>query len=549
MKKIAVLFLSSLLITNSFFAQENKELSDTQVERMAGFCKIWGLMKYYHPEVKSLNLNWDSIACKYIPEILNSRSYNTYNTSISGLINEVSPLADGGDNLKDKKFEETFNNLDFDWIENTKLFTKKNSSEINHIIKNYHAYKPKYPNEVYGKPYWQVNKKNELSFACSKPIKNYLIAFNYWNFVNYFSSHKNFTDTAWSEILIGLIQECNQYPNEIHRIISKTHALLNDGNAACNYLFTEKTPFKFKTINDTTLISGIADDKFEGIVNIGDQVSGINGINIQAQRELLALHTSAPTKVTLSHLIDKRLPIYSKDSNVIKIINQTGKVKTIDYTKVEVETDKKKKKKKKKEKYWKILEPYNYGFIDLDNVSFEDIYKIMKKFRKTQGLILDFRDFPRASPKLLKYLTPSRKPTYETYSPVFGIPGTFTKHVFSQEAYKDTKFKYSKPIVILINENTKDFAESMALVYKSYENTSFVGRSSAATNGQIMSLILPENIKLHFSVTGTTFPAGEQFERIGITPAVYVSETVNDFRQAKDKILEAAIKFLNEQKP
>jgi len=551
-KKI-ILIIIAFFIINLGHSAVKDSLTNKQVENLSELCKVWGFLKYYHPEVKSNTIHWDSILWKYTPKVVKTTTNEEFNANILSLLNELSPLAGSGINLKEKQFDPLFSNLNFEWINSSKLLNPKNISELNYIIENYRPYKSKYPNEFYSKAFWEVKYENKLSFECTPIERNYIIAFNYWNFVNFYFPSKALMDKDWSTVLKKLIQDCYKNPTEIKYIISKTHALLNDGYANSNFLKTGTSPFQFNTINDSTFVSAVNNSKLFFKVYVGDQVLELDKVKIEKQREIIALHTSGATKLALSSRIDKRLPLYTADSKEITIKDYFEIVKTVSYAdsilKEPVNSEKKKKQKKDKTKSWKILEqtkPLNCGYVDFKRLKLSEVNEVMKKLKKTDAMIMDFRTYPQHASRFLKYLQSSDKIMYEAYYPIFEYPGAYRKEAYKQSPNKFSKFKYPKPVIVLIDENTSGYAETMALSYQTYENVTIIGRNSAAANGPLMSMVLPENIKLHFSAIGISFPNGEQFQRKGVSPKIYVPQTVTGMQNRKDEIFEAAIDYLKQ---
>lgn len=50
------------------------KLNENEVQRMASLCKIWGFLKYYHPNVAKGNFNWDEQLFLMIPKVLKSEN-------------------------------------------------------------------------------------------------------------------------------------------------------------------------------------------------------------------------------------------------------------------------------------------------------------------------------------------------------------------------------------------------------------------------------------------------------------------------------------------
>ena len=66
MKKTILLLILSIFSSNLLTAQET--ISET--EKIASIGKIYGFLKYYHPEVGKGKFDWDKEFIKYLPKVL-----------------------------------------------------------------------------------------------------------------------------------------------------------------------------------------------------------------------------------------------------------------------------------------------------------------------------------------------------------------------------------------------------------------------------------------------------------------------------------------------
>mgnify|MGYP003448904740 CR=1 FL=1 len=71
MKKITLLFLI-LIFGNLAYAQEKL----TRTEKLTATSKVWGFLKYYHPQVAKGNYNWDEQLFEVLPKIETATTKN-----------------------------------------------------------------------------------------------------------------------------------------------------------------------------------------------------------------------------------------------------------------------------------------------------------------------------------------------------------------------------------------------------------------------------------------------------------------------------------------
>ena len=100
MKK--TLFLVAIFITLNSFGQI--QLKET--DKLAITSKIWGFLKYYHPEIGKGKINWDEQLFKILPKIKNAKNKQelsiTYLNWINSLCNldEVKSIAIDGKTIR-----------------------------------------------------------------------------------------------------------------------------------------------------------------------------------------------------------------------------------------------------------------------------------------------------------------------------------------------------------------------------------------------------------------------------------------------------------------
>ena len=107
-----------LLISLSSFP----ETIPTETEKISTFCKLWGFLKYYHPEVAKGNLDWDSEfmnGVKSINNLKTKQELNNYYSEWIKSLGEVKHCKKCNNILPDSlKF-----NLELNWLSDTSVFS------------------------------------------------------------------------------------------------------------------------------------------------------------------------------------------------------------------------------------------------------------------------------------------------------------------------------------------------------------------------------------------------------------------------------------------
>ena len=87
-------------------------------------------------------------------------------------------------------------------------------------------------------------------------------------------------------------------------------------------------------------------------------------------------------------------------------------------------------------------------------------------------------------------------------------------------------------------------AETACMMFKAYSNkVTFIGTPTTGANGNISTIYMPGGISFWFTSLDWHFPNGDQLQRIGIVPDIYVKETIEGIKLGKDQILEKAIEY------
>ena len=80
-----------------------ENLNKNQVENLKKLCKVWGLVKYYHPKVVSGSVNWDYELFRITPDILASKNSNDTDKILYDWIMKLGKVKENAENDKDKE--------------------------------------------------------------------------------------------------------------------------------------------------------------------------------------------------------------------------------------------------------------------------------------------------------------------------------------------------------------------------------------------------------------------------------------------------------------
>ena len=82
-----VIGLALLCSGRSLIANEPEPaINAHQVERLAGLCRLWGTVKYFHPYLAYRDIDWDKALVETIPKVEAARSPEEYRAAIDHLL-------------------------------------------------------------------------------------------------------------------------------------------------------------------------------------------------------------------------------------------------------------------------------------------------------------------------------------------------------------------------------------------------------------------------------------------------------------------------------
>jgi carboxyl-terminal processing protease len=187
-------------------------------------------------------------------------------------------------------------------------------------------------------------------------------------------------------------------------------------------------------------------------------------------------------------------------------------------------------------------------FLKFDSwtIPLNEISATLKTASASDALIIDLRncvggDGPVNS-LLSGILIGSGKPMYATLKR--GMASQDSEKAMAVSEKTDSPF--TKPVAVLVNENTESEPEIFTAVMKEYKRVRVFGSTTrGAFNGWTEGTSLAFNAGiLVIPVTRTVTAPGNEYEGRGVTPDTAVANTEQDFAAGRDAVLDAAIAYL-----
>ena len=525
-----------------------------QTTRLAALAKVWGLLKYYHPDVAAGGIDWDAVLISAIPNVKMAEDFDSFNQEINSLIQEAgdvdisdyNPGTPAHPNESLFKWIKDHSIFDNDVIKKLKTVQKKHEPAENYYVQqNPYAGNTMYENE---KPYWYPYY----------PDENYrlLALFRYWNIIQYFFPYKEDMDKDWEGVLEEFIPRLVDAgdPSEYHLTIRELTTRINDSHAFTyspyiNYYFGYYgVPFKVRYIQNQTIVTRVFPELMDppGAVQVGDIVVKCKNIDIDTFRNQTRKYVEASNEPTLERNISGYVVRGESDQLPFTLLRGG---QTIDVTVKGYYTyiirDAEKAADNLLDK-WKIL-PDNIGYVHMGILLMEDVDQMMAELMNTQAIIFDLRNYPNFTNYFIaNHLKPTATGFVKYTVPDLGYPGEFYFTEVRESGPEENPDYYKGRVVVLIDERTQSQAEWTCMGMQTAPDTTVIGSQTAGADGNVSAVWLPGYIYTYFTGIGVYYPDGSPTQRIGIVPDIEVHPTIAGIQQDRDELLERAIQFIQD---
>ncbi|PNW28717.1 S41 family peptidase [Formosa algae] len=541
MKKTILLIFLSFFSYNYLTAQQT--ISET--EKLASLGKIYGFLKYYHPEVGKGKFNWDKELIKQLPIVLKSTDKKSLSLIYINWIDKLGVI----ENCKkcDSKRKYFDKNFDLSWTQDTTIFSKSLTLKLQHIEKNRLQGENFYAsNEPVGK-IKITNEPDYKDFEYPNEEYRLLGLFKYWNIIEYFYPYKYLTDQNWNSVLKEMIPKVreasnkSEYQSTIKELIAKlddTHAWISFSNERPKYL-----PIKVSHIENKAVISGFYNDSIANLNNLklGDIILKINDLDIKTETDENLKYVAGSNKnIKIKNTYNK---IFSGlEGFVILTIEREGQIEQIKANRYDF----------KAFNYWNNLRAIKtktindkIGYINMIGVKGEDIAEIFETFKTKKTLIIDLRKYPPfIYYKFSRYLNSKKMDFSKIYSPNINYPSRFS--------YKDnlktngSNKAFKGKIILLVNEESLSRAEFTAMAFQTADNVITVGNQTAGADGDVAVFEYMGGYRTAISGNGILYPNGTETQRKGVRIDIEVKPTIIGLKNGRDEVLEKAIEIAEE---
>ncbi len=523
------LFIAAMLIPGLGIAQIDSRQS------LVHTAQVWALAKYRHPQVTSCQTNWDQALLDTIPIAAEATSTTELSQALRQMFDSAGGLNTPGD----------INNAP-DWIK-TAALTETLKSDLAGLA----ALRPgeqcyvDFPYSYTHVPDFSADNGFTEDSAFPNEAQRLLALFRLWGAIEYYFPYKDIIGRDWSDILYealpGVIDADSQ--QSFHKALARFHHQINDGHSyyrsSAYPLNGLPLPLIAKTINGKSIVFKALTEASP--IRPGDEITAIDGIDIEELKSIRSEDTHGSNPVSrdfwlhdllLSRpsgqtaLLDFRRPdgtsgAVSLDSNYryrIRLLALEGWI-------------------------WRTESPGNeclFGVVDMSRLYPNQIDAMFEALENTDGIVFDLRNYPNETAwELVNRLFPTPLHATVIDQPVLNNPGNFQPRIIELGSFSSPSF--TGRILILVNELTLSQAEYSAMLLQAGGNAITIGSQTQGADGNVTSVLLPQDSGAMFTSLGIYYPDGRETQRIGIVPDIHVTPDILSLSEGRDVVLETAL--------
>ena len=532
-------------------------LTKQQTENLYVLSKVWGFLKYHHPDVANGKSSFDEELFKIMQPVANAASAEKRNEL---LLNWIVSLGDETTYRKAGELPEKEVQIkpNLGWMNDTHLFSDAIISKLNSIYEHRNrsdnAYIKLMPNVL--NPNFDGEEKYTAMAGDDDGLRM-LGLFRYWNIIEYFYPSKYLIKENWDDVLKEFVPKfaadrtslhyklnCLKLINRIH----DTHASISGDKEVGGYFGTNYSVVKARVIEGKLIVTLIVNDtlaKSESI-QVGDEILSVKGKTItQCYKDMEAILCASNPSAADRNFASAFLLRGSGDSLAISYSHEgvvkNGSIKLYPMQMVNAAS----MKKYYDGPAYKLLND-SIGYITLATAKIADLKTIFKTFENTRGIVIDIRNYPAAfmTFEMAKYIKPAASPFVKFTNGNINNPGLFTfKYAVSNGA--KNKDYYKGKIVILVDERTQSSAEYQTMALRTAPTAIVMGSQTAGADGNVSMIYFPGGFGSYISGIGVFYPDGKETQGIGIVPDIEVRPTQQGIKKGIDELLEKAKEYIS----
>lgn len=526
------------------------ELAAAPVENLALLGRVWGFLKYHHPDVAQGKRNWDYELFRVLPSVAKAKDRAGAQAAIVRWIDRVglpsacrscakaphSPVLDPP----------------IAWIHDQKLLGKDLRARLARVYRDRSAEPEQYYVAFQGAK--NPDFSNEAAYKENPyPDAGYrlLALYRFWNVIEYWFPYRDVMKENWNAAVAEFIprviaaRDRDEYRLAMIDLVARvhdSHANAWDALEARPPRGGCSLPVVIRAVGDRFVVAYT--DSARGAASglrVGDELLSLDGAAVDSLARAWAHHHGASNEPTLRRNIGRSITRGPCGACRVAFDRGNGRQE------VTANRDSSSAMNFKAGFTHDLSGPTfrklanDVAYLKLSSVVADSAASYVQRAAGTRCLVIDIRNYPSEFMvfALGQHLVDRRTAFVKFTRGDAANPGAFvwTDSIFIDPAPPH----YAGKIVILVDDATQSSAEYTSMAFRSVPGALVVGSTTAGADGNVSQVPLPGGIHGMISGIGVFYPDGRPTQRIGIVPDLVVHPTVEGIRGGRDEVLEAAL--------
>jgi carboxyl-terminal processing protease len=536
--------------------------TQTLQEKLFYTCKIWGVVKYYHSNVSTCGVNWDSVLVDKLPAIRSASTFDEFNNLLMEMLSAAGPMALSSVYFPDTLSTDLKRNRDFNWFSDP-LLRSDVTTILDTIKNNFRPHANCWVELNSGSsptagwllfPYDSIMLNLNTISGYPGVDERLLMLFKYWNIIRYFNPYNYVSDNNWEDVLYNYVVPATTVTTakDLYLLLEKMSARVDDAHAegltySSNFsqppgIYKPKLRLKYLDGNYRVIKSGIAG------IDPGDIIASIDGRTVGYWEDSLRPYTSAGNEAVFRRFICESILRRESSSVPVALVIRDasgtdhsfslngvspGSATSFFYDKVyftdSITTVK-----------WTTLN-CDIGYVNMGNLALADADAMYAALKSKNAIIFDLRYGANGTAlKIADLMFPGKIDFAKFQIPDETYPGTYYWQVQSAGVNGNPE-PYTGKVILLFDENTQSHLEWSCMVLGSHPNAIKVGSQTAGADGNVCRMRFSIDGYTGFTTCGAFYANGDSTQRIGIVPDTVINQTSASVRTNRDRVLEKAL--------
>lgn len=528
------------------------DLAPIQIDNLVTLGKVWGFLKYHHPQVTSGERHWDYDLFRVLPAVLAAPDHAAANGAMRKWIEQLGPI-NPCNPCAALEAKDLYYPPDLDWLSNQVMLGADLSQTLRSIRDNRIPDKQFYVSKVAG--VGNPKFEHELAYSGNKfPDAGFqlLALYRFWNIIEYWSPYRDLVAKDWNSVLAEFIpriaraQTADSYRQEVLALVADArdgHANLWANLDVRPPVGKCRLPVSLRFVDHQPVVTALAstDANTPAELKLGDIITALDGVPVAKLLEAWTPYYAASNDAARQRDLARYMTRGECGPATVAVFRQnqaltfqTNRVSGSALGDATVQTH------DLPGPTFRLLSK-DVAYLKLSSVKGEEATSYVQQSAGIKGLIIDIRNYPSSfmvfalGGMLVNQETPFAKFTKGDLA----NPGAF--YWRETEALAPKQPHYSGKLVILVDETSMSQAEYTTMAFRSVPGAIVVGSTTSGADGDVSPFPLPGDLHTMISGIGVFYPDKTPIQQIGIVPDVKVTPSVAGIRAGRDEVLEEAL--------